>query len=191
MSLKLYTDKKELFECSIELEGVKLQDSSIRAILEFNDKKYLVDGNIKNTGVAVDGSTRASGQATIEFPKLKNIAEAGESGTMVLEIIADDAYFQPYSEKFIIDTSKKATVEVVKKAEIKPRVVVEKTTTPTVKKATPLSDIVSLFEARGITRKELYSNKDKFSKVLYTYYQQANINESYADYLKEIISRLK
>ena len=34
--------------------------------------------------------------------------------------------------------------------------------------------------------KELYSNKDKFSKVLYTYYQQANINESYADYLKDI-----
>jgi hypothetical protein len=151
----------------------------------------MVDGSIKSTGTASDGTTRSTGQAVIQFPKLKNIADAGETGNMVLEIIADDAYFQPYSESFTVDTAKKATVEVIKKEEVKPKVVIEKTTPTVVKKKSSLFDIISLFEQRGITKKEVYSNKDRFSKVLYTYYQQANINESYADYLKKIISRLK
>ena len=189
MSLKLYTDKTEKFECSIELEGVRLQDSSIRAILEFDNKKYLVDGTIGTTGVAVDGTTRSNGKAVIQFPKLKNIAESGEKGKMVLEIIADDAYFQPYSESFTVHTAKRATVEVISQQESKPKVVIEKIK-KTTKKKDPLSDIVKLFETRGITKKELYTNKDKFSKVLYTYYQQANINESYSNYLKKIINRL-
>ena len=175
MSLKLYTDKQELFECNIELTGVSLTNSVIRAILEFNDKKILVDGKIKKTASATDGTIADIGQAVIAFPKLKNIADAGDTGNMVLEIIADDAYFKPYQENFVVETSKKATV--------KPKVVIEK-------KNNPLDDIVKLFESRGVTKKDLYTNKDKFSKLIYTYYQQSNINESYSKFIKNIINRL-
>jgi len=73
MSLKLYTDKQELFECNIELTGVSLTNSVIRAILEFNDKKILVDGKIKKTASATDGTIADIGQAVIAFPKLKNM----------------------------------------------------------------------------------------------------------------------
>ena len=34
---------------------------------------------------------------------------------MELEVIAEDAYFQPYEETFSVVTSKKATVEVLSK----------------------------------------------------------------------------
>lgn len=171
MSLKLYTDKSEVFECNVELTGVAMNQSSIRAILEFNDTKLLVDGSINS-----------SGEASIPLPKLKNIASEGEVGKMVLEVIADDAYFQPYSENFSVMTARKATVEVKKTISVKPKVVVEK--------VTPIVTIANMLKENGITKKDVYSNKDKFSKVLYNYYQESNINESYTKYLKKIISRL-
>tara|TARA_A100001201_G_scaffold50708_1_gene50414 strand:+ start:398 stop:916 length:519 start_codon:yes stop_codon:yes gene_type:complete len=171
MSLKLYTDKTEVFECNVELTGVPMNQSSIRAILEFNDKKLLVDGNISS-----------SGEASITLPKLKNLANEGQVGKMVLEVIADDAYFKPYEETFSVLTSKKATVEVKKIEQVKPKVVIEK--------VTPISTIVEMLKDNGITKKDVYTNKSKFSKVLYNYYQEANINESYDNYLKNIISRL-
>ena len=49
------------------------------------------------------------------IPKLKNISEDGQVGKMELEVIAEDAYFQPYEETFKVETSKKATVEVLNK----------------------------------------------------------------------------
>ena len=184
MSLKLYTDKKEVFECTIQLEGVQLSDSKIRAILNFdNNNKYLIEGRVVTTERSTDGTVKASGKAVIPFPKLKNIAEAGMGGNMQLEIIADDAYFQPYEERFTVDTSKKATVEVVTKQEQKPSVVIEK--------ISPINDLTKMLVEKGITKKELYDNKDKFSKVLHTYYQQANINESYKEFLQIIINRLQ
>ena len=44
----------------------------------------------------------------------------GYNNTMELEVIADDAYFQPYEEKFQVKVSKKVTVEVLSKEEKKP-----------------------------------------------------------------------
>ena len=40
--LKLYTDKSEIFECNVALEGVDIKDSKIRAILKFNDKNLMM-----------------------------------------------------------------------------------------------------------------------------------------------------
>ena len=34
MSYKLYTDKKEVFECKLHLEGASLSDSSARIVVE-------------------------------------------------------------------------------------------------------------------------------------------------------------
>ena len=94
MSLKLYTDKTEIFECNVELTGVPMSQSTIRAILELKDTKILVEGKITPDGAA-----------SINLPKLKNYAEEGEIGKMVLEVIADDAYFKPYTENFSVLTS--------------------------------------------------------------------------------------
>ena len=41
MSLKLYTDKSEVFECNVSLQGASIKESKLRAILKFDDKSYL------------------------------------------------------------------------------------------------------------------------------------------------------
>ena len=171
MSLKLYTDKSEIFECNISLEGVSIKNSKLRAILKFDDKNLMVEGKINSNG-----------KGKIVFPKLKNISEEGEVGKMELEVIAEDAYFQPYEEAFKVETSKKATVEVLNKKSLKPKIVVEK--------ITPEKELLNLLKELGITKKTLIENKSRLSKVLYNYYKETNINEGFDKFLQKVLKKL-
>ena len=171
MSLKLYTDKSEIFECNVSLEGASIKNSKLRAILKFDDKNLMVEGKINSNG-----------KGKIVFPKLKNISEDGEVGKMELEVIAEDAYFQPYEETFKVETSKKATVEVLNKKSLKPKIVVEK--------ITPEKELLNLLKERGITKKMLIKNKSRLSKVLYNYYKETNINEGFDKFLQKVLKKL-
>ena len=171
MSLKLYTDKSEIFECNISLQGASIKNSKLRAILKFDDKNLMVEGKINSNG-----------KGKIVFPKLKNISEEGEVGKMELEVIAEDAYFQPYEETFKVETSKKATVEVLNKKLLKPKIVVEK--------ITPEKELLNLLKERGITKKTLIENKSRLSKVLYNYYKETNINEGFNKFLQKVLKKL-
>ena len=174
MSLKLYTDKLEIFECNVSLEGASINDSKLRAILKFDDKNLMVEGKIN-----------PNGKGEILFPKLKNISEDGDVGTMELEVIAEDAYFQPYEETFSVITSKKATVEVLTKKPSKPKIVVEK-----IKKRTPEEELIDLLKERGMTKQLLVKNKKSLSKLLYNYYRESNIQEGFNIFLNKVIKRL-
>ena len=171
MSLKLYTDKSEIFECNVSLEGASIKNSKLRAILKFDDKNLMVEGKINSNG-----------KGKIVFPKLKNISEDGEVGKMQLEVIAEDAYFQPYEETFKVETSKKATVEVLNKKSLKPKIVVEK--------ITPEKELLNLLKERGITKRTLIENKSRLSKVLYNYYKETNINEGFDKFLQKVLKKL-
>ena len=171
MSLKLYTDKSEIFECNVTLEGASIKNSKLRAILKFDDKNLMVEGKINSNG-----------KGKIVFPKLKNISEDGEVGKMELEVIAEDAYFQPYEETFKVETSKKATVEVLNKKSLKPKIVVEK--------ITPEKELLNLLKELGITKKTLIENKSRLSKVLYNYYKETNINEGFDKFLQKVLKKL-
>ena len=171
MSIKLYTDKTELFECNVSLDGASIKDSKLRAILKFDDKNLMVEGKINSNG-----------KGQIILPKLKNISQDGEVGKMQLEVIAEDAYFQPYEETFQVITSKKATVEVLNKKSLKPKIVV--------KKITPEQELVSLLKERGMTKQLLIKNKKSLSKLLYNYYRESNIQEGFNIFLNKVIKRL-
>ena len=171
MSLKLYTDKSEIFECNVSLEGASIKNSKLRAILKFDDKNLMVEGKINSNG-----------KGKIVFPKLKNISEDGEVGKMQLEVIAEDAYFQPYEETFKVETSKKATVEVLNKKSLKPKIVVEK--------ITPEKELLNLLKELGITKRTLIENKSRLSKVLYNYYKETNINEGFDKFLQKVLKKL-
>ena len=171
MSLKLYTDKSEIFECNISLQGASIKNSKLRAILKFDDKNLMVEGKINSNG-----------KGKIVFPKLKNISEEGEVGKMELEVIAEDAYFQPYEETFKVETRKKVTVEVLNKKPSKPKIVVEK--------VTPEFELMTLLKERGITKKMLIKNKSRLSKVLYNYYKETNINEGFDKFLQKVLKKL-
>ena len=169
--LKLYTDKSEIFECNVALEGVDIKDSKIRAILKFDDKNLMIEGKIKS-----------GGKGEIIFPKLKGLTKEGQKGTMELEVIADDAYFQPYEENFEVKVSKKAIVEVISKKEKKPKIIIEK--------VTPESELMRMLKEIGITKKMLVKNKSRFSPVLHNYYKEANVKEGFNVFLSKVLKRL-
>ena len=75
MSIKLYTDKTEIFECNIALEGVSVKESKLRAILKFDDKNLMIEGKIKSNG-----------KGEVIFPKLKGLTEDGQKGKVAAQI---------------------------------------------------------------------------------------------------------
>ena len=98
---KLFTDKTELFECDIKLEGASLKDSQARLLIESENLNLIFKGTID-----------ASGKCQIPVRKLKGLLDEDISGDIKLEVIAEDTYFVPWESKFTVDTSKKITVEV-------------------------------------------------------------------------------
>jgi hypothetical protein len=94
----LYSDKNNVFECDIQLEGASLSDSFARVIVEGDNLNLVFNGVIDNNG-----------SCRIEMPKLNMLKEGGE---MKLEVIADDMYFNPWNSNFELKKSKSVTVEV-------------------------------------------------------------------------------
>ena len=114
MSYKLYTDKLNKFQCSIQVEGTSLERSQARVILETNDQmSYLFRGKIFDNGVC-----------EFELPKLKGILSEGTIGLLKLEIIADDVHFEPWNSEFSVQADKKVNV-IVQEQQVseKPRIV--------------------------------------------------------------------
>jgi len=95
----LYSDKPNLFECQIQLEGCSLNDASARLIIESQQNSLMFNGEIDNNGTCL-----------IPVKKLKGLVS--ENGEMKLEVIADDMYFNPWNSEFDLKASKKLTVEV-------------------------------------------------------------------------------
>tara|TARA_R110000824_G_scaffold292606_1_gene481004 strand:- start:27 stop:485 length:459 start_codon:yes stop_codon:yes gene_type:complete len=94
----LYSDKQNIFECDIQLEGASLSQAFARVILEGKDLNLVFNGEINS-----DGNCR------INLPKLNMLKEGGD---MKLEVIADDMYFNPWNSDFELKKSKSLTVEV-------------------------------------------------------------------------------
>ena len=47
---KLFTDKNELFECNISLQGASLKKSKARLVVETQDYSLLFKGDINSNG---------------------------------------------------------------------------------------------------------------------------------------------
>lgn len=96
-----FTDKSEVFECKISLYGAKLNQSKARLVLESDDMNFIFYGKIGSDGTC-----------TVPVKKLKNYLGEDIKGNVKLEVIAEDTFFEPWSDTFEIKTSKKVTVEV-------------------------------------------------------------------------------
>ena len=94
----LYSDKNNIFECDIQLEGASISQAFARVIVEGDNLNLVFNGDITNEG-----------NCRIEMPKLSMLKEGGE---MKLEVIADDMYFNPWNSQFELKKSKSITVEV-------------------------------------------------------------------------------
>lgn len=111
---KLYTDKPTEFECKVELSGASIANAKARVIVEASDKTLLFSGTVGR-----------GGKCTIPISKLRGLLPESAKGTLRLEVIVDDTYFQPWESPFEVTASKKLTVEVASPQPVKARIKVK------------------------------------------------------------------
>lgn len=181
---KLFTDKTEVFECNIKLEGASLKNSQARLIIESEDINLMFEGTINKDG-----------KCSIPIKKLKGFLEDNTSGQIKLEVIAEDTYFTPWKSDFIVDSSRKVTVEVKSNdAEV------IKDTTPKIQitgiqEVDPVTEhiirIVKMLVKEDINVKNLTIKKDKVNNIIGTYLQENKIEQNYVqEIINGIVSKL-
>jgi glycine cleavage system regulatory protein len=166
----LYTDKQEIFECSISLEGASVKNSQARLIVETDHLNLLFKGTINE-----------SGKCTIPIKRLKNLIDESSTGQIRLEVIADDTYFTPWESKFNVKTAKKLTVEVATQSnkvtlkESVPVVTVKTTQQPIAPKHDNsnmhIANISKILRRSNININNMQSNKYKLNKIIEAYMQ--------------------
>ena len=163
---KLFTDKPELFECDIKLEGASLSKSSARLVVETSDYSLLFKGEINSNG-----------KCEIPIRKLKGLIDENTTGNIRLEVIAEDTYFTPWESDFEVDASKKVTVEVKSQTTKKP--IVETKVKVDIKKEKPTitekQHVINLFKL--LIKEDI--NVDNIS------FKRNELNNIVATYLKE------
>lgn len=167
----LFTDKTEIFECDLQLEGASLKKSFARLLIESPDVNLVFNGEISSTG-----------KCKIPVKKLKGLLDENVKGKIKLEVVAEDTYFTPWEDDFTINTSKKLTVEVKSQQESKPileanvpTVEVKTVKNPTkpqkkqvdnTKKVDHVIMLTELLRRQGVN---IYNFKDNLNKVLSTF----------------------
>jgi hypothetical protein len=180
---KLFTDKVELFECDVKLEGASLRNSIARIVIESEDVNLLFNGEITSEG-----------KCRIPIKKLRGLLGESTKGTLKLEIIAEDTYFVPWTSEFSVQAAKKVTVEVKSQAAariienaapaVKVTSVKNEVKQPTKNKRVPLSvqehivRIVKLLVRENISLSNLKIKKDRLNNIMAVYTRKCEINEN-------------
>jgi len=98
---KIYRDKPETFIADMEITGANPANSKARIILETKNLTYMFEGSINDKG-----------QCKIPLKKM-NFLDENETGTIKLEIIAEDMVFNPWVEDFVAISSKKVSIKSI------------------------------------------------------------------------------
>ena len=98
--ITIYTDKEQLFECQIKIEGTEYSKVQSRLIISpTNSSKHLfIEGIVENNICKI---------------KIPPINEISKNGAISLEIIVDNNLFNPWQSNYELTTEKKLTVENV------------------------------------------------------------------------------
>jgi hypothetical protein len=111
MSYKLFTDKSENFECSINVKNASLSNSTARLVVESPEISLIFEGKIQND------------KCLIPIRRLKGLLDENTTGRIKLEIIVEDMYFRPWESDFIVETHTKVDVKINEQKEpVKPTV---------------------------------------------------------------------
>ena len=169
---KLFTDKSELFECDIKLEGASLSKSSARLVVETSDYSLLFKGEINS-----------SGKCKIPIRKLRGLIDESTTGNIRLEVIAEDTFFTPWESDFEVDASKKVTVEVKSQSTKKP--IVETKVNVKVKEKnltlTEKDHIVNLFKLlikEDINVENISYKRNALNNIVATYLQENTVKNT-------------
>tara|TARA_R110000824_G_scaffold7576_1_gene34309 strand:+ start:536 stop:994 length:459 start_codon:yes stop_codon:yes gene_type:complete len=147
----LYSDKPNLFECSIQLEGTSISNSFARLIIESEKNSLVFNGEINNNGVCL-----------VPIKKIKGLVSEG--GNMRLEVVADDMYFNPWNSEYELKQSKSVTVEV--KQPTKPLI---ENKAPKVKVRYPERNIIKEEKPKITPQKKVTLTKRQLEDILRNY----------------------
>ena len=163
---KLFTDKSELFECDIKLEGASLSKSKARLVVETQDYSLLFKGSINSNG-----------KCKIPIKKLKGLIDESSKGNIRLEVIAEDTFFTPWESDFEVETSKKVTVEVksqsLKKPILETKVKVKvKNEKPTITEKQHIINLFKLLIKEEINIDNISFKRNELNNIVATYIQE-------------------
>ena len=180
MSYKLFTDKQEIFECRIHIEGASMKKAQSRIVVSSSDIKLMFEGTIDKNG-----------NCKVPIKKLKGLLDENTKGTMILEVISEDVYFQPWESDFEVDTAKKIKVEVKQQEKpsiksSKPRMIVSEVKHP----FSPVDKIVETFNKQGVDVNTIYKSRKKMIPILKEYSNNAGYKKGVKNFIKEVIQKL-
>ena len=169
---KLFTDKSELFECDIKLEGASLSKSKARLVVETSDYSLLFNGSISS-----------GGKCEIPIRKLKGLIDENTSGNIRLEVIAEDTYFTPWESDFEVDASKKVTVEVKSQTTKKPIVeakveVKVKNEKPTITEKDHVLNLFKLLIKDDINVDNISFKRNELNNIVATYLKENRVKNT-------------
>ena len=161
---KLFTDKAELFECDIKIDGSSLTKSTARLVVETSEYSLMFNGQISKDG-----------HCKIPIRKLKGLIDESAKGNIRLEVIAEDTFFTPWQSDFEVETSRKVTVEVKTQTTQKTILEAKATIKPQQVTKSEKKHVVNLFKL--FIKEDI--NIDNIS------YKRNELNNIVATYLKE------
>lgn len=175
----LYTDKSEDFKCNIGVEGADINSTVARLVVEGEDLNLLFEGKIDSDGDCV-----------IPIKKLKNLLKEGTKGSLKLEVIAEDTFFSPWEDNFLVKTNKKVTVEVAgsEKEKINENSISVKVQLPEKDHSLVIS---KLLNKKGVNRANVAKNISLVENMVGKYVKKFNLKEPNKQFITEIINNLK
>ena len=182
MAYKLYTDKQETFECDLFLEGADLKDSSARILVETKDLTLLFPGTISKDG-----------NCKVPIKKLKGLLDEKTEGNIKLEVIAEDTLIEPWQSEFVVETSKKVTVEVKGQGDKKQ---IKETSKPQVKiknvrkDFNPINEMVKVLKENNMTLTKVAKDKKRIVSILENYSKKIGYKGGTKKFIREVIQKL-
>ena len=167
---KLFTDKTELFECNISLQGASLKKSKARLVVETKDYSLLFNGSINSNG-----------KCEIPIRKLKGLIDEDTNGSIRLEVIAEDTFFTPWQSDFEVETSKKVTVEVKTQTTQKPILEAKATVKPQQVTISEKKHVVNLFKLlikEDINIDNISYKRNKLNNIVAIYLKEHTVNDT-------------
>ena len=179
MSYKLYTDKKEVFECKLHLEGASLSESSARIVVESNNISFLFPGKIDKDG-----------NCKVPIKKLKGLLDENSKGKIKLEVIAEGTLIEPWDSDFIIETSKKIKIEVKEQKKFtKPKIIVSEIKQKP-KRINIIENTVKKLKNNGVTLDIIKENKERFIPILNKFAMKSKYRNNRLEFVKRVLTKL-
>ena len=174
---KLFTDKSELFECDIKLQGASLKKSKARLVVETQDYSLMFNGSISK-----------GGKCEIPIRKLKGLIDEDTTGNIRLEVIAEDTFFTPWESDFEVETSKKVTVEVI--SQTFKKTIIEAKVKVTNSEQQHVINLLKLLIKENINIKNISYKRNKLNNIVATYLKENTVNNN-KEVIRGVLKRLE